>query len=180
MSDETQRHPTETAQVLRPAVELVTPPHSIRLKAIRKVGSPEAMFAEIEANFATMKRDYENWAARDLERMREALAEIGTDFTSPATDLGKLRGIAHDMKGQGSTFGYNLITDIAASLGRYLRDVPPDRRRSDVVVAHMDALDAVLSKRILGNGGAVGRAIVDALASVIALHCDVAPTTQPT
>jgi len=75
--------------------------------------------------------------------------------------------IAHDLKGQGSTFGHELVTKIAASLCTLIRksgtcEDPSFAKRAN---AHCEALRVVLDKDIRGNGGENGLTLLKILSS---------------
>ncbi|MFX9619225.1 Hpt domain-containing protein, partial [Acinetobacter baumannii] len=55
----------------------------------------------------------------------ELAAAAGTIQAAPAA-MGRCRKLAHDLKGQGTSFGYPLLTEFAGSLTRLLLDGKPD------------------------------------------------------
>jgi hypothetical protein len=115
-----------------------------------------------------MRGEYETWLAEDLSRLRQCCAELAA--AAPAMQDERRAAaarLAHDIKGQGASFGYQLITDIAMSLHHYLVRVPAAQQRAAVVAAHLEALDAVARLKICGDGGAIGAAIVDTLAKAL-------------
>ena len=60
---------------------------------------------------------------------------------------------AHDMKGQGSTFNYPLVTAIGASLCRLVKERSAAFLGLDRLVgAHVDALQRVIEQEISGDG----------------------------
>ncbi len=66
-------------------------------------------------------------------------------------------GIAHDLKGQGSTFGYNLVTDIAGHLCTLTRPQNnPSRESLPAMLACAQALYEILANRTEGDGGVIG------------------------
>jgi hypothetical protein len=77
-------------------------------------------------------------------------------------------GIANDIRGQGGTFGYPLVTLVANSLVKF---VDPRENSSDVdatiVQVHVQALERLIQDNVRGDGGPVGvelRTLVTALA----------------
>jgi hypothetical protein len=87
-------------------------------------------------------------------------AQIETVDRTP--HLQALQRVAHDMRGQGASFGYPLITHIADALCRYLGR-PVDTSAIDLAVCavHVDALRAIIQHEITGDGGKLGQNIVD-------------------
>ena len=71
---------------------------------------------------------------------------------------------SHDIRGLGSTFGYELITEIGGSLCTFLEEIAlHDDNAMEVVSAHVDALCAVIANDVKGDGGVVGREITGVL-----------------
>ena len=77
--------------------------------------------------------------------------------------------IAHDMKGQGGTFGYPLITRIGEQLCRFIEKVHDlGQHEVEVISLHVEAMVLVLHQRIKGDGGAVGSSLVGGLDQMLA------------
>lgn len=72
-----------------------------------------------EAAVAAMREDYLAWLRRDVARLDAMLAQA--QRAGDAADFAGMLRIAHDMRGQGGTFGFPLVSEVAASLGRLLR-----------------------------------------------------------
>lgn len=123
--------------------------------------------ANAQAAVAGLSEQYIGWVNDDLKRLDAAIAAIGDD-----KDAGKWRAVydvAHDIKGQGSTFGYQLVTDIGQLLCRYV-DEASKRKAVDleIIAAHVAALRTVVDNRIQGQAGEIGAEILDALRSAAA------------
>lgn len=124
---------------------------------------------ELKRMEAEAERALQEMAADYLSITRGQLAELQRSFAEPNwQDVGwstQVYRTAHEIKGQGSTFGYNLISAIGASLCRLIRQreklpaVEFDRR----ALAHCTAIGAVLDKDIRGDGGRDGAALLDLL-----------------
>ena len=68
----------------------------------------------------------------------------------------------HDLKGQGTTFGYPLLTEVGAFACDYLRN------KKEIVIADLDLLkdllsdmDLILKNKLTDSGGSKGKAIRD-------------------
>jgi chemotaxis protein histidine kinase CheA len=124
-----------------------------------------AAVASAQAAVAGLSDQYIGWVNDDLKRLDAAIAAV-TDGSN-ATALRQVYGVAHDIKGQGSTFGYHLITDIGQLLCRYTERAI-DRQKVDrtVIDAHVEAMRTVVDNRIQGPAGELGREILDALKGV--------------
>lgn len=131
---------------------------------------PDAL-AEAEAMFAKMGEDYPDWAGGLIKTMADLHRRCVDTPAERRPLFEQITAIAHDLKGQGGTFGYPLISSFASSLNRF------SSRRSDfqdshveIIKAHVDALRAVIRDRIAGNGGEIGAALTKGLEAVIARY----------
>jgi len=71
---------------------------------------------------------------------------------------------AHDLKGLGTTYGYQLITRIAASLCRMIDDKEKrGHAPMDLVDAHIDAIKAAVRDDIKTDEHPTGRVLVEEL-----------------
>ena len=107
--------------------------------------------ADAERAVALLARDYLVWASEDLIKMRLALLAGRRD---------DLFQFAHDMKGQGGSFGFPLLTQIAEKLCRSLE-------RGTALVAltpYLDAVETILQAPLRGEGGEAGAALLAELA----------------
>ena len=89
----------------------------------------------------------------------EADAEVGR-----GSYFGDINLLALELRGQGGTFGYPLIS----TFGKMLYDATGEGCREDdnavgIVKAHIDAMRAVLREKIAGDGGKIGRALLASL-----------------
>ena len=110
-----------------------------------------ACIAAAESRLAELSEGYEDLVARDIERMGALLEAAWRKPAGRGSERVAMFDICHNLKGQGGTFGYDLLTRIGASLCDFLR------RRDDlndtelgVVRLHVAALDVVVQRRIKG------------------------------
>lgn len=126
-----------------------------------------AALAQAQAAVAGMAEQYIGWVTADLERLDQAITRL--DAANPAASLKGVYEVAHDIKGQGATFGYRLVTDIGALLCRYLHK-SQERNAYDpaVIDAHVQALRTVIDNRVQGDAGELGKEILASLAAAAA------------
>ena len=111
------------------------------------------------------------WAPAALAEMYEALAAAQRDRMSRRDGFDRIYRIAHDMKGQGGTFGFPILTEIGESLCRLTaaRDDASDGEFT-VIKAHADTARRVILERVEGDGGEVGRRLMAELQAIIRNH----------
>ena len=121
-----------------------------------------ATLANAQAAVADLADQYIGWVNEDLVRLESA---VGAADGSAAPDkLIAIYDVAHDIKGQGSTFGYQLVTEIGALLCAYIKDcIKKARCDAGVIAAHIEALHTVVDNRVQGDAGELGQEILDAL-----------------
>jgi hypothetical protein len=108
--------------------------------------------ARAEEATTALRANYTEWARIDVD---QAQALIDADRRREHLDLAY--AAMHNIKGQGASFGYPLVTRIGQSLCRLI--APPralDDAALKIAQAHLDALKLVLEKKIAGKGGEVG------------------------
>jgi hypothetical protein len=109
------------------------------------------------------------WATEDMVKLQAALGELIAVEGDQKEQIAKVFQISHDMKGQGGSFGYDLITTIGNGLCRYLEDreeVGP--AEIEAIKIHVGSMYLVLTQGIKGEGGDAGVQLLNGLEPVIA------------
>lgn len=133
-----------------------------------KLSDFDAMVAQAEAAVAALRDSYREQLMVDVAALLDVWA--GLENGVPASEVMKqIHSIAHNVKGQGGSFGYDLVTSIGASLCDYIRS--GERQSADeinIVHAHIKILKMVGENDIAGTGGETGERIVAKLAALTA------------
>ncbi|NVJ97585.1 MAG: Hpt domain-containing protein [Alphaproteobacteria bacterium] len=134
--------------------------------------SAEALEAAEKA-LEKMAEDYPDWVSGLIVKLQEQHGRCVDTPEKRRDCFEAINHIAHDMKGQGGTFGYPLITTIADSLYgfTYSREGITDNQ-VELVKAHLDAMRAVIRGRVSGNGGEIGEKLIEGLNQAIAKYTD--------
>lgn len=121
-------------------------------------GETARMLARAEAAVADLARSYASWAGADIDKCAEILAATRAAPSSERVPMAReIHGVAHNIKGQGSSFGYPLMTRLGQSLCQLTRRKPTFSEADlDLVGAHIEAMRLVLAKEIRGDGGELG------------------------
>lgn len=125
-----------------------------------KVGTQGGIEVEdaMERAEAAVAKAAEEFPATCSEWIK-GLIEATPDDEAPlgAENKARILGIANDIRGQGGTFGYPLVTLVADSLVKF---VDPRENSADVeamiVRLHIQALERLIRDRVTGDGGATG------------------------
>lgn len=151
-------------------VEIIPPNISLADKIERREGEDaEALFDAADAAIDSQAIDYLSRVRGDLAEVKSVIeiALAGDEQRAAAVD--RLFGFVHNMKGQGTTFGYPLVSQIGALTCSILQRNPePDESVLRVVKAHIDALSIVIEHNLAGNGGSLGVKLVERLEGLTA------------
>jgi chemotaxis protein histidine kinase CheA len=124
----------------------------------------ERRLAAAEKNIAGAAVGFTDWAGTDVAEALAAVDKLADGGAEEATDL--IFRVAHDLKGQGTTFGYPLATQIAGLLCDFIRSTnsSPSIDSVSVIRAHLSALNLVLKQNIKGEGDAASKQLIEKLA----------------
>lgn len=129
---------------------------------------PADLLAEAQAHLEKMAEDYPDWVETLIDKMADQHRRCVDTPEKRRTYFEELRRVAHDMRGQGGTFGYPLISEMAESLYQF---TGPNSGMSDnhveIIKAHIDAMRAVITNRIKGDGGDTGKQLLEGLEQAI-------------
>ncbi len=120
--------------------------------------------AQAEAAINALKGEYAKQLRTDVDQLASLFASMSVE-SSDASILEDLFGVAHNLKGQAGSFGYDLVTSIAASLCDLLRGHSGEMSARDqkIIGQHVQVLERVVDKGIVGDGGETGQKIVKSL-----------------
>jgi chemotaxis protein histidine kinase CheA len=118
-----------------------------------------------EAAVAALKDEYPQWAEKHLAGLEAAMGEARSQPEDRSTHLEAVADIAHDVKGEGATYGYPLMTELGESLYRFAAKIKDDSCACgtvhlDIVDKHIEAMRTVIRERIEGDGGDLGRELL--------------------
>ena len=125
-------------------------------------GFEVAALERANAAVERLKEDYaRDWAPAAIAGMYEALAAARRERAGRGEHFAQLYRLAHDMKGQGGTFGFPILTELGAALCRLTagRETASDGEFA-LLRAHIDAARTVVAERVEGEGGAAGSRIL--------------------
>lgn len=123
--------------------------------------------ARAEEATTALRANYTEWARIDVDQAQSLLEAAKAEHQRRRDHLDRVYAAMHNIKGQGASFGYPLMTRIGQSLCRL---IAPGRTLDEpgfkIAQAHLDALKLVLEKKIAGKGGEVGDKLATRLESL--------------
>lgn len=151
-------------------VEIINPPNTVKSKV--RVGGPGAVDASTidraEEAIAGMADQYLEWVQEDLKRLDEAFTALAAASGDRAEEVDGVFQVAHDMKGQGGSFGYDLVTAIGNQLCRLIEKLETvGEPEVNAIRVHIDAMKLVIAQKMKGNGGKAGDQIMFGLEKIM-------------
>lgn len=150
-------------------MEIINPPNNLKNKV--REGGPGAVdlatLERAEKAIADMADSYLEWVQEDLKRMDAAYKALASAEGERKEEAEGVFQIAHDIKGQGGSFGYDLMTVIGNELCRLIERTDNfGPAEVQAIKVHVDALKIVIQTGMKGDGGANGQALVDGIRQV--------------
>ena len=150
-------------------LEIINPPNTLKGKI--KEGGPGAVDLETlekaEQVIAGMTDSYLEWVQDDLIKIERAFGELKKASGNRKEQADAIFQVSHDIKGQGGSFGYDLMTVIGNELCRLIeRQDDFGDAEIDAIKVHIDAMRLVIQQKMKGDGGATGQALVDGIRKV--------------
>ena len=129
---------------------------------------PLELLAQAEEELERASMDFTDWAVDYLKELSALCARALKQPAGRRRQLEEINLLAHELRGQGGTFGYPLVTLIAKMLFDATgAGCPEDDDAIEIVKAHIDALRAVIRDKVAGDGGEVGNELMASLQSAI-------------
>ena len=123
---------------------------------------------EAQAVISDLSAQYPSWAMSDVKKLNRLYDEAYHTNGSTRNELikGDLYRTAHDIKGQGATFGYPLMTELGAHLCTYIKNTSnfSDEKLS-LIATDIHDMENVLEQKLIGDGGQTGKQILNRLKS---------------
>jgi chemotaxis protein histidine kinase CheA len=146
----------------KPAVQTIDPRDAgVRTLDLKKPVFSEDAVLRADETLKAMAGSMQQWIETDIDRLQDLrLAAEAAHWDAASVEA--LMGAAHDMKGVGATYGFPLVTDIAASLCR-LTETDAGKvvvhRDPTLARAHVDALRALVRDGVRSGSHPVGHAL---------------------
>ena len=146
--------------------QMIQVPNTLRLKVGgggRMGAIDPAAIAKAEAALKSLSGNFAQWLNDEIAKLEAARQTVRAEGMTLAT-MEALYLRAHDLKGLGTTYGFPLITRLAASLCRLIDDKEKrDQAPMALVDAHIDGIKAAVRDDIKSDDHPVGRVLVQEL-----------------
>lgn len=151
-------------------VNIIRPPNTLSAKVTK--GGPGAVdlaaIERAESIIADMAENYLDWVEEDLVRISDAQKKLKADPDNPKEAMESIFQVAHDMKGQGGSFGYDLMTILGNDLCRFIETKDSVNGTDiEVIDLYINTMQIVITKRMNGDGGEEGKKVLAGLNAVV-------------
>lgn len=129
----------------------------------------DAAWSRARSAIDKLKRAYvDEWAPASLDELERLLSLALSNPEESVAQLEAVYRLAHDLKGQGATFGYALVSDIGLSLCILTEDrAEATPAELQAMLAHVEAAREVLAREIEDVGSAEAAELMLNLQSVV-------------
>ncbi len=134
--------------------EVIKPPEDLKGKAISSSGAGSdfgfdiAAIKRAEKALDGLSENFTDWMNIELDKLDEARQLIKKNNFSTET-VEQLHNVAHDLKGQASTFGYPMATEFCAALCLLIETIPDINRLPITLIdQYVDAVRAVVREKV--------------------------------
>lgn len=153
-------------------VEYITPPNDLRKKqklAGVSMTLDSGWVDAAERSIGAAKFDYMEAANEDLAKLQQAYETVVKDPANRVVHVQALYGLVQSIKGQGSSFGFPLMSAVGNQLARFIEETGDNLTdpQLEVVKVHVEALRLIMMQKMEGEGGPIGQKIVAGLGMVI-------------
>jgi CheY-like chemotaxis protein len=131
---------------------------------------PSDLLEQAEQQLERSALDFTSWALEYLSKLSDLCTKaiLADAQAGRGQHFQEINLLALELRGQGGTFGYPLIS----TFGKMLYDATcegcrEDDNAVDIVQAHIDAMRAVIREKVAGDGGKIGRALLASLKKAI-------------
>ena len=132
---------------------------------------PVDLLKQAEENLERAALDFTEWAMSYIAKLSDLCTEALMKPGRRDTHFREINLIAHELRGQGGTFGYPLISIFGKMLYECTGEgCNEDDSAVEIAKAHVDAMRAVIREKVAGDGGQIGRDLLKALKIGIDKH----------
>jgi hypothetical protein len=129
----------------------------------------QSLLDRAEKVIENIQSTYTDWADEDLAAFDATVGRLMSGECDQKTELKALYTLSLDMKGAGGSFGFVMMSEVAASLNDFLQQRETlSKLDIEVVAAHVSALRAIYAESIRDDGGKMGRALLVGLEKIVA------------
>ena len=134
------------------------------------------VISKIDKIITEHSKDYREWAISDTQKLHDLLNELTVPHANHKELLDKLFLVALEMRGQGGTFGFPLISAICRNLCILLEGLKQldqvDHTARELCQTHVDAVNRILRDNNHGNGKKIEHQVIASLEKAMRIFAE--------
>ena len=148
--------------------QMIQPPNRLKEKVSGNGPISQEMLDRAETALGSLSVQFDELMAGEIRKLGD-LHRLGVEDEGRRAEMADLIfEIAHDLRGQAGTFDYPLITRVGSSLCHFMDGLDCcDEQGLQVIRLHIDAMQAIVSSSLRGDGGQVGQEIASGLETAV-------------
>ena len=153
----------------KPKVEFVDNPNPIAKKIRVEHGrDPKNLIQKADQAVRNLGGEFEEIFHQNVAEISKSMSEIKMGGERQSAALTEMRKTLHDLRGQAGTFVYPLVSHVGDSACKFI-DLSQKVSANEIEVLnmHVGALKAISAAKIKGDGGDVGKELMNGLRKVI-------------
>lgn len=152
----------EKREFPKPGVEVIRPPGLASKVPSFGGRDPVEAMRRMEQVIQSVAAEFATTIPEELDTLDGLLGDFRRDHSAETLD--KIFRRIHNLRGQGSTMGFPLITRIGTSFCKYMVERDTAKAvNADLIEQHLQALRIVLRERKAGNGDELAAQVAAAL-----------------
>lgn len=152
--------------------KLIFPKSNLKAKSSEPGGmSPEEALKKGEQSIEQLKFEYEKWLHEDLKALDALLADFKAKPDAREETFKAIREKIHDVRSQGTTFGYALVSTVANSMCHLIVEAPNGEIPPfELLFIHVNSLHLVVDKNIEGTDNDGARTLLKSLDAMVSKY----------
>jgi hypothetical protein len=152
-------------------VQIINPPNNLRARVDdgkSSKGLDASLLAKAEKAMDDVKPQVQEHVKGEVGRLQALMAKVSSSQGQDQAAMQELFRASFELKGQGTSAGFNLITRFGDSLCRYIEATKtPGAKEIAIMKAHVDSIVAIMARGIQGDQNPIGLAIAAELEKVV-------------
>ncbi len=152
-------------------VQIINPPNSLRARVDdgkSTKGLDPSLLAKAEKAMDDVKPQVQEHVKGEVGRLQALMSKVSSSEGKDPAAIEEMFRVSFELKGQGTSAGFNLVTRFGDSLCRYIEaQKHPGAKEIAIMKAHVDSIAAIMARGIQGDQNPIGLAIAAELEKVV-------------
>ncbi len=152
-------------------VQIINPPNQLRSRVDdgrAAKGLDPSLLAKAERALEDVKPQVAAHVQGEVTRLQALMSTVSASQGHDRAALDEMFRVGFELKGQGTSAGFNLVTRFGDSLCRYIETLrQPGPKEIAILKAHVDSIAAIMARGIQGDQNPIGLAIAAELEKVV-------------